>query len=381
MSLVNLETGGFLVVGSCVLLSCMGFVGEDVVVLSAGVDSGVLVEDAGRDDAGLADSGEVSDAGVEVDAGSPDAGAPDAGPPTRAVFVIGGQDMRRLVSFDGVTWFTDTWVAPNGEDNAFSGIAIGKRGIVMSGDPGVFRSTDGLAWTLVQARPSRFAFHGSTMAFADGQFVMLGQDLAWRSLDGITWESQQDTPGASGHWHALAFGNGHWVGLGDGKRKISENGFDWHDPTAFAMGLFEDVAFGAGRFVAVGKEAVDGGFGGWVSTSVDGQNWTHSATLPTPYDTGLSTVGFGNGVFVTSTCCSTLQSVDGITWTQRTTNGSGGELAFAGDRFVTVGWRTEASVLTPDAGNFVKTFTGDRPNPYDDAGIAPWFTAVGAGEL
>ena len=34
-----------------------------------------------------------------------------------------------------------------------------------------------------------------------------------------------------------------------------------------------------------------------------------------------------------------------------------------------------------DAGSFVKTFTGDRPNPYDDAGIAPWFTAVGAGEL
>ena len=131
-------------------------------------------------------------------------------------------------------------VAPNGEDNAFSGIAIGKRGIVMSGDPGVFRSTDGLAWTLVQARPSRFAFHGSTMAFADGQFVMLSQDLAWRSLDGITWQSQQDTPGASGHWHALAFGNGHWVGLGDGKRKISENGFRFL-PVRFGASDFERV--------------------------------------------------------------------------------------------------------------------------------------------
>ena len=283
MPLVNAR--GLVVAFSGALLSCMGFVGEALPGRDVGVDSGVLVEDAGREDAGLADAGEFPDAGPDIDAG-----AADAGQPTRPVFVIGGQDMRRLVSFDGVTWFTDTWVAPNGEDTAFSGIAVGKRGIVMSGDPGVFRSTDGLAWTLVQARPSRFAFHASTMAFADGQFVMLAQDLAWRSLDGITWESQQDTPGASGHWHALAFGNGHWVGLGDGKRKISENGFDWHDPTAFAMGLFEDVAFGAGRFVAVGKESVDGGFGGWVSTSVDGQNWAHSATIPTPYDTGLSTV-------------------------------------------------------------------------------------------
>ena len=42
--------------------------------------------------------------------------------------------------------------------------------------------------------------------------------------------------------------------------------------------------------IPVGKESVDGGFGGWVSILVDGQNWAHSATIPTPYDTGLSTV-------------------------------------------------------------------------------------------
>ena len=115
-------------------LSCIGLVGEGPAP-DAGV---VMTEDSGvpREDAGFTDAG-VADAGEPLDAGTPDAGIPDAGQPTRPVFVIGGQDMRRLVSFDGVTWFTDTWVPPNGEDNAFSGIAVGKGGIVMSGDPGV----------------------------------------------------------------------------------------------------------------------------------------------------------------------------------------------------------------------------------------------------
>lgn len=285
--------------------------------------------------------------------------------------------MRTLISFDGLTWLNDAYVAPNGEDNAFSGVAIGKGGIVMSGDPGIYRSTDGVTWTLVQTRPSRFAFHASTAAFADGKFVVLSQDQGWRSPDGITWESKQDTAGSAGHWHALAFGNGHWVGLGDQLRKVSENGLDWHDPTAFVSGLFTDVAFGNGLFVAVGKEGSDG----WVATSTDGLTWTKSATVPTQYATGLASVSFGNGVFLTSTCCSTLTSTDGVTWTPRATNGAGGKIVFSGDRFVSSGWRTEASALLPDAGAFTKSFTGDRPNRYEDGGIAPWFTALGAGEL
>jgi hypothetical protein len=101
--------------------------------------------------------------------------------------------------------------------------------------------------------------------------------------------------------------------------------------------------------------------------------------VPTLYETGLSSIAFGNGVFVTSTCCATLSSPDGVTWTQLANNGAGGKIVFAGDRFVSSGWRTEAKVLLPDAGRFTSTVTGNQPNPYDDAGIAPWFTGIGAG--
>lgn len=66
---------------------------------------------------------------------------------------------------------------------------------------------------------------------------------------------------------------------------------------------------------------------------------------------------------------------------QRANNGSGGGMVFAGDRFVAAGWRTNATVLLPDAGRFAGTYGGDHPNLYDDAGIAPWFTGLGAGQL
>ena len=123
------------------------------------------------------------------------------------------------------------------------------------------------------------------------------------------------------------------------------------------------------------------GNAGWVATSTDGQTWVEQATIPTQYDTGLGSVVFGNGKFLTSTCCSTLESTDGVTWSQRANNGSGGGMVFAGDRFVAAGWRTNATVLLPDAGRFGGTYGGDHPNLYDDAGIAPWFTGLGAGQL
>lgn len=358
-------------------LGCAGLVGtlearDAGLVPPPEVDAG-LAPDAGagsEDDAGQVDAG--TDAGLPMDAGSPDAGRV-----THPAFLIGGQDMRHLVSFDGRTWLGDTWVAPNGEDNAFSGAAIGPGVMVLSGDPGVYRSTDGLSWTLAQARPSRFSFHSSAAAYANGLFVIVAQDAAWTSADGLTWQTKQDTAGAAGHWHALAFGNGRWLALGDGTRKVSENGLDWHDVTHFTDTSFQGVAFGNGRFVAVGLETNNG----WVATSLDGVTWTPQASVPTMYDTGLSTVTFTNGVFLTSTCCAVLQSADGVSWAPYASNGSNGTMVSAGGLIVSSGWRTEAGFFNPDAGRFDKSLTGDVPNPFEDGGIAPWFTGLGAGEF
>ncbi len=374
-----------LVLGS-LLGACSGLVGElpgsDAGIV-AELDGGLVSVDAGEGrDAGSVEPG--VDAGTDAGAAVPDAGLalvdaglPDAGRALRPAFLIGGQDMRHLVSFDGRTWQADSFVAPNGEDNAFSGAAIGPGVMVLSGDPGLYRSTDGLTWSLAQARPDRFTFHSSAAAYANGQFVVVSQDTAWRSVDGLTWETKQDTVGSAGHWHGLVWGNGHWLALGDGTRKLSENGLDWHDVVHFTDTTFQGVAFGNGRFVAVGLV----GGNGWVATSTDGLTWTPQATIPTMYATGLSAITFARGVFITSTCCTTLQSADGVSWTSHGSNGSGGAMVTAGGLVVSSGWRTEASFFDADAGQFARTLTGDRPSPFEDGGIAPWFTGLGAGEF
>lgn len=310
---------------------------------------------------------------ASVDAGPADAGQPDAG---RTVWVIGGQDMRHLISFDGRTWQHDSYIASNGLDNAFTGVAIGAGCIIMSGDPGIFRSTDGINYTLVQAKGQGFGFHSSQARYANGMFLVVAGDRAWRSTDGITWQFAAST-GNSGHWHELVWGNGKWIAVGDNVMKLSEDGITWHDFGPFTGEKFRAIAYGNQRFMAVGK-VIDAG---WVATSADGLTWTDQPTVPTTYSTGLSSIAFGNGVFLTSTCCSTLASTDGVTWTQLGNNANAGRTVFAGGQFVSAGWRTEAKYFVPDAGRWSSGFTGTQPNLYDDAGIAPWFTGFNAGEL
>jgi hypothetical protein len=364
--------------------SCVGMVGDmpdaggdspDAAMSNdaGAADSGTPdagVTDAGSDDAGLPDAG-MTDSGTP-DSGTPDAGSVDAG--SRPVFIIGGQDERHLVSFDGRAWQDDTYIAPNGEDNAYSGIAVGAGAIVMSGDPGIVRSTDGVSYTLTQMRPSRFAFHGSVAAFNGSVFVVVGQADTWRSADGITWDHAMNT-GNAGHWQGVAFGNGHWVAVGDGYTKVSEDGLAWHDYTATPdPNPVAALAFGNGVFVAVGGKSNMGR----ALTSTDGVTWTEQPLVTTSYNTGFAGVAFGNGRFVASDCCSAFESTDGVTWTKRG-HGFQGAIAYSSGTFIAAGWRTSAAVYDADAGAFTTTFSGDQPNMFPDAGLWPWFTAVGAG--
>jgi hypothetical protein len=292
------------------------------------------------------------------------------------IFVIGGQDMRHLFSLDGRTWQHDTYVAPNGEDNAFSAIAVGAGVIIASGDPGIYRSSDGINWALAQMRPSRFAFHGSAAVYGGGHFVLVGQADAWRSADGVTWDHATNT-GNSGHWQSVVYGNGHYVAFGDGYRKTSEDGLTWHDYTSMPdPDPIQAAAFGNGVFVAVGTRMSKGR----VSTSTDGVQWTDQPLVTTLYNSGFAGIAFGNGRFVTNDCCNAFESTDGITWTKRgSAHGSG--IVFAGGTFVGYGWRTNAYVYNEDAGAFGTTFSGDQPNMFPDAGLWPWFTGLGAGML
>jgi hypothetical protein len=319
------------------------------------------VPDAGGLDAGAAD------------AGTPDAGTPDAGL-SRPAFLIGGQDQRHLVSFDARSWQHDVWIAPSGLDDAFYGGAIGAGVLLLAGDPGLVRSTDGSTWQSVSLPPA--SLHGAKLVYAAGLFVMVSQGDAYRSADGLAWEHAADT-GYAGHWQQLVYGAGHWLALGDGHRKRSEDGLSWHDYNATEdANPLASVAFGNGVFVAVGgvnKMAR-------VTTSTDALSWHEQAPVPTSYETGFGSVAFGAGRFLASDCCNAFESTDGVSWRKRG-EGMNGTIVFGGGQFIGVGWRTEAALYEPDAGAFVSTLQGDRPTPFEDGGIAPWFTAVAAGDL
>ncbi len=335
--------------------------------------------DGGGGDGSVAPSTDAApDSTVPGDGGSDGGGdaaaVVDATPPGRPFFVIGGQDLRRIVSDDGKTWRDDTYVAPNGLDNGYSGAAIGNGAIVLSGDPGVVRSTDGKAWAPVTL-PVQVSLHGSKIVAGAGVFVMVAHADAFRSADGATWTHAAAT-GDSGHWQQVAQGGGHWVAIGDGHTKTSEDGLSWHDyDVAADPNPLADVAYGNGAFVAVG--AANGM--ARVRTSANGVTWQDQAPVATSYQTGFGGIAFGNGVFVASDCCNAFESKDGAAWTKRGRGAQAG-IVFAGGVFAAAGWRTEAYIYDPDAGAFASTLHGDQPNKYD-AGLAPWFTSIAAGEI
>jgi hypothetical protein len=117
-----------------------------------------------------------------------------------------------------------------------------------------------------------------------------------------------------------------------------------------------------------------------VTTSPNGVDWTEQTPVVTSYDSGFGGIAFGNGTFVASDCCNAFESTDGVAWTKRGT-GAQGAIAFAGGTFVAAGWRTEAAMYHADTGDFESTLHGDQPNLFDNAQLAPWFTALGAGDL
>jgi hypothetical protein len=364
-----------------VLLACAC---EGLVTRSGDVDAGIMGSfDAGADvDASVSDAA-VSDAGTDggVDAGAPlpaDAGVVDAGVP---IFMIGGQSARILVSLDlGHSWVRDQQLAisdagidqwakcqatPVSGDNYFSGFAAGEGVLVISGDEGLWRSTDdGLTWSLVHCPEDRFATNASVAQYSNGLFVVVGQGNTYRSTDrGLTWVRTQDSL-SSRHFHQLLVGNGHWLVADGPMRKVSEDGFSWHDFTDAGTAAelpFRSYAFGAGHFVAVG--GLVPGDGGIIGLSDDGVHWD-AGWLATTNPLGFSDVAYvtfadGGSRFVAFGPDLRWESDDGVRWQQTGSHGPWVDYAFAalGESLVLAGY-TAARYFDWDAGQFVSIDVG-----------------------
>jgi len=195
-----------------------------------------------------------------------------------------------------------------------SSINYGSDRYIMLGDNGeLFLSPDGLSW--VDTSSVGMSVYGAV--YGIDQFVAVGGGgLAAVSSDGAVWATNQATPSSSDVFFGIAYGGGKYSAVGfnfDSNNAISygsTNGTTWSGtPLSSIHDRLTDVAYGNGRFVAVGQ------FGRIIwSTSGQG-SWINVDSGTDEYLTGIT---YDNGHFVAVGYSGTiLTSTDGASWTKR----------------------------------------------------------------
>jgi hypothetical protein len=199
------------------------------------------------------------------------------------------------------------------------------------GDFGVIEtSEDGVNWAVrgdfYSNNPAILALYKVT--FGNGTFVAVGYDgygnygNLYNSTNGINWTSH--TNATVSNFNGVTYGNGLFVAVGDGmipmtnlttNRQIytSPDGITWtartSGPPASPVNTIWDVAYGAGKFVAM-----DGA--GYIYTSTTGTSWTKRINSGTGY-----TISYCNDRFILPSGPGTNQiSQDGVTWLVLTNN-------------------------------------------------------------
>lgn len=131
----------------------------------------------------------------------------------------------------------------------------------------------------------------------------------------------------SGRFDSIAYGNGKFVAVGANTNKIvySTGGVTWASKTISGISYFMGIAYGAGVFVAIGNSSV--------LYSTDGINWTNATVSTT---TQWKRIVYGNGMFLLRSDTNAIAySTDGINWLEASAdlNGYHG-IAYGAGKFV-----------------------------------------------
>lgn len=271
------------------------------------------------------------------DDGGSGSSSESTGEPADMIAVAAGYGTRRVRSDDGLTWTDFVEVDPNGgdDDALLRGIGYGDGIFLAVGGAGSgfsMRSTDGVTW---QDENHELGSFVSDVAWLDGTFVAAGGNgLRGRSLDGgVTW--QDLAPYYSGHFRAIAAGNGVAVAVGHtygdmdvGLVDSTSDGASWDGELlvgAHFSGL--SIAFGAGVFVARDDD-------GDVRTTTDGRAWSE-VVLDLE---GGGVVLFADGGFVTTGDGAYWTSSDGTTWTELASPQVRSPVGWIEGQWLTLGW-------------------------------------------
>lgn len=159
-------------------------------------------------------------------------------------------------------------------------------------------------------------------AYGNDEYSILGDSttnnrVCWSSGGG-TFTAVNDL---EGDFKAVAFGNGKFVAVGTSIIATSTTGRAYTTTsTSFSP---DAIAFGNGVFVAMN--------GTNIIRSVDGVTWTsYSVSM----DTSFHQITYGNGFFIASSLTVTKRSADGITWATLTMPGTTRDVVYGRNGFI-----------------------------------------------
>lgn len=250
--------------------------------------------------------------------------------------------------------------------NTLNDITYGGSLYVAVGDNStILTSPDGNTWTARYVyTPSPIALRGVT--YSGSQFVAVGYGgIVLTSPNGITWTMRQTNSGAA--LEDVAYGNGKYVAVGgypSNAKLISTDGITWTSqlPAYGTDYNLYDITFGNGQFVAVG-------YYGAVLTSPNAVTWTKRdiGILET-----MQGVVYANNQFIT-VGTGIRRSTDGVIW-QATSAPDGqsnlNSVTYGNGRYVVFGnsyaYGSKAQLLTSTDGvTFTRTEFATYPAPSD----------------
>jgi len=320
--------GQFVVVGDCILTSSNGV---NWLPHQATVDTLSACAYGGGLFAAVGFEGQIvtSSDGVNWVPRSSTSGFLDAIVYGDGQFVAGGDSI--LTSSDGVNWVHQSSTATNLYD-----ITYGNGQFVAVDDAAgaIVTSPDGRTWINHSVGLTNFI---DGIAYGNGEFVAVGWDSQMRlgsivtSPDGLTWTTR--TSGTTDELIGVTYGNNQFAAVGGvGTILTSPDGVTWIERLS---GTGEDllgVTYGSNQFAAVGRE-------GTVVTSPDGVTWTNHQSATTLLD--FESIAYGNGRFLAVGDTNVLTSTDGVTWSQSNTQNPLYTVAYLNGQFLASGGTDE----------------------------------------
>jgi hypothetical protein len=202
-------------------------------------------------------------------------------------------------------------VSTNGLDWAAKATLFGNLRAITYGDSGyaavgfgnaVLKSSDGDSWTRTTPveEPGNIDFYG--VAAGKGGYVATGIGGIFRSTDAVTWKNV--SPTGVTYMSRVAFGSGRFVAVGYNANVYgSDDGITWAPLNIPGVFSGSDVVYGNGRFVLTPGN-------GDILTSADGIHWQTTASGVIGHS-----LRFGNGQYFLIADNSVAASPDAITWT------------------------------------------------------------------